>query len=322
MAARNSPASITASLVIDLGGTKAIIGVLDASGAVIAKTKIDIRGCKGNCGEMLELICGEAAGVLSAAGMTARDIGFIGMGVPGTVDAATNRVIFAPNLAWHDVEVEQVLQRHFGQRAILVQDCRAAALAESLLGVARGERITACVTLGTGIGCGIVIDGRIYHGAFNAMGELGHIIVEENGEPCACGRWGCLEAYASGLAIVREARKVPSWGDRQRIDKAEIVFQRAAAGDADALRIIQGVVRHLGMGLVNLVDIVGPGIVVLSGGMCSQEELLIRPVKEYVMRRAYPTILGAGALRLEKALLGEDAPMIGAGLLYKGLSRT
>jgi glucokinase len=217
------------------------------------------------------------------------------------------------------VEVEQVLRRHFGQRAILVQDARAAALAEYLQGAARGEKITACVTLGTGIGCGIIIGGRIHNGAFNAMGELGHTIVEENGVPCACGRWGCLEAYASGTAIVREARKVASWSDRERIERAEIVFERAAAGDAEALRIIDGVVRHLVIGIVNLVDIVGPSIVVLSGGMCTQEKLLIKPLKENVMRRTYPTILGGGALRIEKALLGEDAPMIGAGLLYKAL---
>jgi glucokinase len=308
-----------ASLGIDLGASKAIIGVLRADGSIISRTKTDIREVKGDRTALLELICDEARRVLSAAGMPLEDIGFIGMGVPGTVDPATNRVLYAPNLQWRDVEVDDVMKRRLGRCASLVQDSRAAALAEYLQGAARGEKVVACLTLGTGIGSGIIINGRIHHGAFNAAGETGHLVVEENGEACGCGGRGCLEAYASGLAIVREARKVESWSDAAGIQNAEVVFERAAAGDAAALRIIDSVVRHLGMGIVNLANILGPGIVVLSGGMCTQDALLVSPVKEYVMSRAYPTILAGGAFRVEKALLGEDAPMIGAALLYKGM---
>ena len=314
-------AGISASLGIDLGASKAIIGLLDSSGAILSRTKLDIRGARADKAALLDLVCVKAVEVLSAAGVTLKDVGFIGMGVPGTVDPVTHRV-FAPNLHWQDAEVDDVLLRCFGQRVHLVQDSRAAALAEYLQGAAQGEEIAACLTLGSGIGSGIIIGGRIHQGAFNAAGETGHIIVEENGEPCACGRAGCLEAYSSGLAIVREARKVAAWSDRLDIQKAEVVFERAAAGDTDALRIIDSVVRHLGIGIVNLVNILGPSIVVLSGGMCSQEELLLTPVRKYVLRRAYLTILGGGALRVEKALLGEDAPMIGAALLYTGMERT
>jgi glucokinase len=311
-------ARVNASLGIDLGASKAIIGALDAAGNILSKSKVDIRGCAGDSGKVLPLVAAEAARVCAAAGLSLSDIGFIGMGVPGTVDREKNRVIYAPNLDWHDVEVDPVMRGRLGQSAVLVQDSWAGALAEYLRGAARGHRVVACITLGTGIGTGIIIDGKIYHGAYNALGETGHLVVEDDGEPCGCGRRGCVEAYASGRGIVRAARAVQAWSDRESIHDAEVVFQRAAAGDPEARRIIDSAVRHLGMGIVNTINVLGPGIVVLSGGMCTQEELLVAPVRDYVMRRAYTTILAGGALRIVTALLGEEAPMIGAALLYKG----
>ncbi len=310
---------IGASVGIDVGASKANIGVLDGAGTILAKTKLDIRGRKGDCDGTIDLICGEVERLFAASGLSMEGIGFIGMGVPGTIDSTKNRVVFAPNLGWRDAAVDHVFKRHFRRRAVLVQDARAAALAEYLQGAGKGEPVVVCLTLGTGIGAGIILDGRIYNGGFNTSGEIGHVIVEEDGERCECGQDGCLEAYASGTAIVRAARRVEKWSDRQSIERAEVVFARAAAGDGEARRIIDGVVRYLGMGIVNVVNMLSPNVVVISGGMCEQEELLITPVRQYVMRRAYSVAAHADGFRIEKAMLGEDAPMIGAALLYRGM---
>jgi glucokinase len=296
-----------ASVGIDLGATKANIGVLDGSGTIVARTRVDIRDRKTESGETLRLICGEVDRLLAATGLSPAAVGFIGMGVPGTVDSTREKVVYAPNLFWQDVDTGEVFQRHLGKRAVLVQDTRAAAFAEYLLGAGAGERVVVCITLGTGIGAGIVIDGRMFGGGFNSAGELGHVIVEENGGPCSCGQAGCLEVYSSGTGISRAAQGM----------NAEGVFARAAAGEEWARRIIDSAVRHLGMGIVNIVNLLSPNVVILSGGMCRQEELLIAPVRQYVLRRAHP--VAARALRIEKARLGEDAPMVGAALLYRGI---
>lgn len=308
-----------ASVGVDLGASKANIGILDASGAVLSKAKLDIRESRRDSAATAELICSQAARLIAEAGLRVEEVGFIGMGVPGTIDPATNGIVFAPNLGWRDVNVDAVFQKRLGRRPLLVQDARAAALAEYLQGAGVGAEVAVCLTLGTGIGSGIIMGGKIYGGAFNTAGEIGHVVVEQDGEQCECGQRGCLEAYASGTAIVRAARNVEAWSDRGSIDKAEVVFERAASGDRHALWIIDRAVQHLGMGIVSIVNMLSPDVVIISGGMCEQEALLVSPVREYVIRHAYGAAVPHGAFRLEKARLGEDAPMIGAALLYQGL---
>ncbi len=314
-----SEGGIAASIGIDIGASKANIGVLGANGAILAKTKIDIRGLKNDSDATLEAICVETAKVVDGAGIAMDRIGFVGLGVPGTVESAGGRILYAPNLGWRDVRVGDQFRRRLGRTPGLVQDARAAALAECLLGAGRGEPVVICLTLGTGIGAGIILGGKIFNGGLNTAGEVGHMIVQQDGEPCGCGRSGCLEAYASGTAIVRAARKLGKWNDVPGMDKAESVFDKARAGDGDARGIVERAARYLGIGIVNIVNILSPNVVIISGGMCEQEDLLIRPVREYVAANAYTLTVQTGAFRIVKAALGEDAPMIGAALLHRGL---
>jgi glucokinase len=304
------------SLGIDLGASKANIGVLDAAGEVVRKSRLDVREAKGNRVETIELIFKEAERILLGLGLGLGDLGFIGMGVPGTVDPEGRRVLLAPNLGWKDFGVHDLVRERFKVHVRLIQDGSAAALAEYLLGAGRGEPVLVCVTLGTGIGCGIIIGGKVYGGAFKTAGEIGHVVVEEDGIQCGCGQRGCLEAYASGTAIMKAAGVLEG---RDRIDGARMVFDRARAGDGGAARIIRDAAAYLGVALVNVVNMLSPNAVIISGGMCEQEELLLRPVRDYVMRRAYPLAIPGGSFRVAKASLGEDAPMIGAGSLYKGV---
>lgn len=304
------------SIGIDLGASKANIGLLDAAGGIVRKSRLDVREAKGNRVGTIELIFKEAERILLGLGVGLGDIGFIGMGVPGTVDREGRRVLLAPNLGWKDFCVHDLVRERFKVHVRLIQDGRAAALAEYLLGAGRGEPVLVCVTLGTGIGSGIIIGGKVFDGAFGTAGEIGHVVVQEDGIRCGCGRRGCLEAYASGTAILKAAR-ILEGGDG--IDGAKDVFDRARAGDGEAARIIRDAARYLGRALVNAVNILSPNAVIISGGMCEQEELLLRPVQDYVMRNAYSLATRNGSFRVVKASLGEDAPMIGAGSLYKGV---
>ncbi len=306
------------SVGIDVGASKVRIGLLDSRGTVLGKRTADIREKKASSAETLRFIVGEVRAVVEAAGLVPGDVGFLGMGIPGTVDDAGKRIAFAPNLGWRDVSIGEHFRSLPDAGVTLVQDGRAAAFGEYLLGAGRGESTLVCITLGTGIGAGIIIDGKVFHGGSNTAGEIGHTIVQENGLPCKCGQSGCLEAYCSGTAIVTAARLSGKCNGGREIRRAEEVFACAAAGDAEAGAVISRAAHYLGVGIVNVVNTLSPNAVILSGGMCGQEELLIRPVREFVQEHGYPLCVRNPAFRLVKAELGEDSPMIGAAMLYRG----
>lgn len=309
--------TIRYSIGIDVGASKVRIGLLDAAGSLVGKRQAVIRDMKSDSAETLRFIRCEAEAVVAEAGLAPADIGFIGLGFPGTVNDAGQSISFAPNLGWTNVQVGEHF-RCFQKAALtLVQDARAAAFAEYLLGAGKGEPIVICITLGTGIGAGIIINGRVFHGAFNTSGEIGHMIVQENGLACACGQSGCLEAYSSGTAIVNAARRAGKW-KTEDIPNAEAVFRKAWKGDGEALAVIRIAAHFLGVGIVNVVNLLSPNAVILSGGMCEQEELLIGPVRDFVLAHAYSLSVRTPAFRVVKAMLGEDSPMIGAGMIYRG----
>jgi glucokinase len=300
-----------------MGASNVRVGLLDAAGSVVGKRRADIRGLKSDSSATLQFIRGEAEALVADAHLQPGDIGFVGLGIPGTVDDTRKRISFAPNLAWRDVSVGQFFPGFPEAGLTLVQDARAAAFAEYLLGAGKGDPVVVCITLGTGIGGGIIVNGKVFHGAFNTSAEIGHLIVKENGLPCACGQAGCLEAYSSGTAIVNAARRAGTSPAREA-QSSEDVFRMAREGDAAAGEIIAQAARSLGIGIVNVVNLLSPSSVILSGGMCEQEELFIRPAREFVLGHAYALSVRAPGFRVVKAMLGEDAPMIGAGMIYRG----
>jgi glucokinase len=310
---------VSFSAGIDVGASKVRIGILDSEGRLLVRRTADIRDRRGESAAALEFIRGETAAAVREAGLPPEKIDFIGLGFPGTVDEAGQSIDFAPNLGWRNVAVAPHF-RGFSRASLgLIQDARAAAFGEYLLGSGRGTRVLVCITLGTGIGAGIVMDGRIYHGSFNTAGEVGHMLVEEDGLACACGRSGCLEAYSSGTAIVKAARQWKRWNGGPALQEAVEVFRLAADGDAEARALVARAGRFLGLGIVNVVNLLSPDAVIISGGMCGQEELLLSPVRQYVLAHAYALSVREGRFRLVRAELGEDAPMIGAGMIYRGL---
>ncbi len=306
---------------VDIGGTNIKLGLIDSDGRILHQTKTPTVPERGS-DAIIASIVSALKELLQEASLHPEDLTSIGIGVPGTADASTGTVVYAPNIFWRDVPIVSTIQATFSLPIYIAQDTRAAAWAEFLVGTARGLRGIAAVTLGTGVGCGMVLDGRIFHGALNTAGEFGHQIVAIDGETCNCGRRGCLEAHAGGLAIVREAKKrIPNL--RQLVGKDEIgvddVYLLAQQGNAQAREITDEVVRYIGVGLVNLINLNSLEMICLSGGISNAPaELLLDPLVAFVRGRAYQAI--SDKVQICRSTLGEDAPLIGASLLYHAIA--
>lgn len=313
------------SVGVDIGGTNIKFGIVDEGGRILQQKMAETNPDRGSVAIMTS-IAGEIHSLLQGASLKASDLAAIGLGVPGTADQAAGMVVYAPNLFWRNVPVVEAIGPAFGVPVFLAQDTRAAAWAEYLVGSARAMRGVAAVTLGTGVGCGMVFDGRIFDGALNTAGEFGHQIVEIDGEACNCGRRGCLEAHAGGLAIVREAKqRIRNLAALLGKDSADVavsdVFRLSQQGNAEARALTDRVVRYIGIGLVNLIDLTGVEAICISGGISNApEELLMQPLTAFVRSRAYES--AAEKVRLCRSALGEAAPMIGAALLYREPQQT
>jgi glucokinase len=305
---------------VDVGGTNIKFGVIGEDGQIVFQEKIKTDPSRGSSAIVRSIIQGIDA-ILLKASLRPQDVNSIGLGVPGTADAKSGVVVYAPNLFWRNVEIVKEIQQAVPLPVFIAQDTRAAAWAEYLIGAGKGLRGVAGVTLGTGIGCGMVLDGKIFHGALNTAGEFGHQIVELDGRLCNCGRRGCLEAYAGGLAIVRDAKKnIPAMNEHLRQNPSEdgvqYVYQQAHEGNPHAIQLTERVVKYIGMGLVNLINLNSVDLIAISGGISNApSELLLDPLIEFVRNSAYES--AAKKVRVCRSALGEDAPLIGAALLYR-----
>ncbi len=310
---------------VDVGGTNIKVGLIDGQGRIFKQRKSPTYPQNGPAA-MMQCITDTIGAVLEESQTPLSAVASIGVGVPGTADTKTGTVVYAPNIFWRNVELGDELRDAFGVPIHVAQDTRAAAWAEYLVGEGQGMRSVAAVTLGTGVGCGMVFDGRIFHGAMNTAGEFGHQIVEFQGHACNCGRCGCLEAHAGGLAIVREAQKrIPDLGER--LSKAasavtvDDVYSLAQANHPQARALTDAVVKYVGIGLVNLINLNSVEIICLSGGISNAPaELLLHPLIAFVRANAYDTV--AERVRVCRSTLGEDAPLIGASMLSRHVAET
>jgi glucokinase len=308
---------------VDIGGTNIKFGITNEGGLILLQHRIKTNAGSG-CDTIIHSILQGIHAMLAEAPLRRESIRSIGVGVPGTADSQAGLVIYAPNLFWRNVSIGPVIEREFSVPVHIAQDTRAAAWAEYLVGAARGSRGSACVTVGTGVGCGFVFGGRIFHGALNTAGEFGHQIVEIDGESCNCGRRGCLEAHAGGLAIARQGiEQIPSIENLLNKGKNDIgvddIYRLALNGNDAARKLTDRVVKYIGVGLVNLLNLTSVDTICISGGISNApSELLFDPLVAFVRDRAY--VGAVGKVNICKSELGEDAPMIGASLLHREFS--
>ena len=305
---------------VDLGGTQIKFGVTNRSGRVISRHTIRTAPETGPDG-IISAIAASLQVVVKRAGATVSQINSLGVGIPGTTDSRNGTVVFAPNIFWRDVEFIKKMRSLYDGRLYIAQDSRAAAWGEYVVGAGKGLSSIASITLGTGVGCGKVIDGKIFNGALNTAGEFGHQIVELEGNLCNCGRTGCLEAHAGGLAIVSEAKaRIVDLNDLLHKSQSDIsakdIFDLAQQGHGEARKLTARVVRYIGIGLVNLINLNSPELISISGGIANApSELLLEALIAFVRSRAYPAI--SAKVRICKSPFAEDASLVGASLLHR-----
>jgi glucokinase len=311
-------------LGVDLGGTNIVVGALSVDGRRqfgmhSVPTRAEL-GADAVVARIVELVERVAAETLAASGAPRDALLGVGIGSPGPLDRARGLVIITPNLGWRDFPLRDRVAEAVGLPATLDNDANCATLGEWWLGAAQGGRNVIGLTIGTGIGGGLILDGRLYHGASDVAGEIGHATIDSTGRRCGCGNYGCLEAYASGPAIAERAREAlaggePSGmpqlvgGDLSRITAA-LVYQAAREGDRLALEVVRETARLLGAGVANLLNIFNPDVVVLAGGVTQAGDALFEPMRAEVRRRAFKPAVEA--CRIVPGALQGNAGVVGA----------
>ncbi len=305
---------------IDLGGTYIKLAVLDERLALVAQDRVPTPADRGP-EAVIEAMAGGAEALLRRAGVAREDVAGVGIGSPGPLDLEAGVVIGMPNIPGFDhVPIRDRLARRLDLPAVLENDANAAALAEFLVGAARGVRDMVLLTLGTGIGGGIVLDGQLVHGAHGLGGEIGHMIVAPGGRPCGCGQRGCLERYASATYLARHARQLIEQEGRASAlsvvlaEKGDIdardVVTAAGGGDALAAEVWSEAIEHLAVACVSLARVLDPELILLGGGMAKAGEALLEPLRGRFGDLHWK--LAETRTRLALASLGNDAGVIGA----------
>lgn len=305
-------------LGIDLGGTNVSVGVVDAENRIVARAsaetpKTDTRRT------IPEAIAACARDALRSAGVSRADCAGAGMGAPGSCDTERGVVRYAHNLGWDGFAAADALRERLGMPVRLANDGDCAALGEAVAGAAKGCESALVLTLGTGIGGGFVIGGRLCAGHLRLGGEFGHIRIAIDGEACSCGERGCWEAYASAAALIRQAERAIASAPDSALHgcgtlNGETIYAAAAAGDPTAKRVTEEYAEYVGMGLVSLINVLFPELVLLGGGGAQAGDALLLPVRAYVREHSF---IRDGSLLppIRAAALGPDAGIIGAAAL-------
>lgn len=299
---------------VDIGGTKVNAGILRPDGSILKKCLLSSGGA-GNPRAFVDEICSSLRAMLDELNIPLSLVEHIGVGIPGTVDSARGVVEYSCNLFGRNVPLGDYFEHALGRRVVVVQDSWAGAFAEHLFGAGRGHDDMMCVTIGTGIGCGVVLGGRVFGGAMHTAGELGHTPIIWQGRPCSCGRRGCLEAYTSGNAIWAQAIERFPEKLRGLPQRAETIFDLVYAGDADARRLVQECVDKLAYGIALGMNLLAVDTVIISGGVSVHHDLIIDPLKEKILGYGYPAWTETRTIQIMPAELGADAPMVGAAFL-------
>lgn len=310
------------SIGIDLGGTNIAVGIVDEDGVIIAS-----GSSRTNASRPYQDIVKDMAKVsldtLQKAGIPLSDVRSIGIGVPGIANQDTGVVVFCTNLAWHDVPLRDEMQKYIDKPVYIDNDATVAGLAESVAGVSKGTHSSVFLTLGTGVGGGIVLEGKPWSGYHGVGSEIGHLTLEIDGEPCTCGKSGCLERYCSATAIARMGRQALkqhpesllgklTGGNPERMN-AKVIIDAAREEDVTAMKVFRRYVKYLALAINTIISFIDPEVVVLGGGVSKAGDFLLDAVRaeipNYLMFKTMPYS------RIEIAQLGPDAGIIGAAML-------
>jgi len=310
---------------IDLGGTNIAAAILDESGAILRKGSVPTMRER-DYTLIVKDMANLALNLVKEQGLDVKDIHSVGIGSPGTPDTENGLIVYANNLHFKNTPIREEFNKYFNIPVYIENDANAAAYGEFVAGVGDKYKDFVAVTLGTGVGSGVIIDNKIITGSYHGGAELGHMVIQIGGSTCSCGRKGCWEEYSSATALIREGKKAAESHPDSKLNEltgsdinkmnAKIVFDAAQAGDRVAANVIDWYIDHLAIGLVNVINIFQPQAIALGGGVSAQKEKLLQPLREKMADEIYG---GADMLKTDLLVceLGNDAGIIGAGMLYK-----
>lgn len=308
---------------IDLGGTNIKVGLVDENYNIVSKATAKTalpRSAEEICASIVDAVWK----ALNAVKVTIGDVNSIGIGTPGAANRSSGVVLYSNNLGFKNTNLRALLKTHLDKPIYVENDANAAAFGEVLAGAGKGCKDVVVVTLGTGVGGGIIIDGKIYSG-FNFCGaELGHTVIEYNGRPCTCGRKGCFEAYSSASALIamtkeameahKDSRMWEIAGTLDNVD-GKTAFDGMRMDDGAAKEVVNTYIEYLGCGLTNIVNTFQPEVLLIGGGISKEGENLTKPLEEFIKRESY-CIDPDRSTKLDICKLGNDAGIIGAANLY------
>ena len=307
---------------IDVGGTNLKAGLVDTSGQILSvvRTPLYFQSVEA----LAETLASLALDAIEKAGQTVSAVESVGIGIPGAVSGGT--VLYTANIPMRDVPLERLFRRHLDLPVFLGNDADCAAVGEYLLGAGKGTRDFLVITLGTGIGGGLILGGKLQSG-MGCGGEVGHMVIEKNGIPCSCGRRGCWEAYASATGLVRMAQEAMKAHPESLLHplsqpsglEGRTVFEAAEAGDSTALELCGTYVSYLAEGLTNLINILHPEVAAIGGGIAAApERFLLSPLREFIKQNCFGRHAGR-VPEIVTAALGNHAGIVGAALLQRVL---
>ncbi|TCO77418.1 ROK family protein [Marinisporobacter balticus] len=310
-------------LGVDLGGTNIIAGVVDENYKIIARVTSKTKAPRSflEIGKDIASLCFEA---IKQSNLTINDIPYIGVGCPGMIDPEQGKIVFSNNLALYDEPINQIIEDLVGKKVLSGNDANVAALGEYMAGAGKGCKSFVAMTLGTGIGSGIIIDGKIIEGFNYAGAEIGHTVLQLNGRACTCGRKGCFEAYASATGLILSTKEAMEknedsimWqlvkGDIRKVD-GKVAFDANEKGDMAAKGVVDVYMVYLSEGIGNIINAFQPEIIAIGGGISQQGKWMTDYIQKYVSSRVFGRF-GRKQTEIKIAELGNHAGLIGAAML-------
>ena len=307
---------------IDLGGTNIKAGVVNENFEIIGKAKTKTL-CPRPAKEIADDMAKVGIEACKDAGISIDDVEWIGIGTPGIADNINGTIPYSNNLGFKDVPIRKYIQEHISKPVYVANDANAAAYGEFIAGAAKGATDAVCITLGTGVGAGVIINGKIITGRNLAGTEIGHMVIEVDGPQCTCGRNGCFEVFSSATGLVNMTKEaiaahpetiMAEYAEKDGHSSARHAFDAMRAGDKTGKEVVDKYIKYLAAGITNVINIFQPDILCIGGGVCNEGDPLLVPLKELVAKEIYTRMLDSNT-KITVAELGNDAGIIGAAFL-------
>ncbi len=296
---------------VDVGGTNVKFGIVNLSGKIILRTRLETKRYISNKKVLIEAIAAEILRLLKENQLSIRNVRGVGMGLPGLIDSESGIVDFLPNIpGWKNVPLAELLSKKIKVPVKIENDVNLITLGEWKFGAGRNCKDLVCMTLGTGVGGGLILDNKIYRGQGFVAGEIGHMPLNENGPACNCGGWGCFERYVGNQQLQKKAADI----FHQKDIRLEDVYERALKGDQRAARFWFAAGEHIGNALVGVVNLLNPRLVIIGGGVSNNLKFMKPAIESAIAKRAMR--VQAKMVKIVKAQLGDDAGILGAKVLF------